>query len=271
MTATVPVRHIASRDNPDYRLWLRLAQGRPGHRESRVLLEGEHLCSAWLAHYGPPKALIVSEAIQAQSPGWIKPLWRQCESTRRIVLEDHLARVLSQVEHGPAVFFLVDPPAAELPDQVTEGCLCLDRVQDPGNLGTLLRTAAAAGLAAAFLSPGCAAAWSPKVLRSGQGAHFAIRIHEHVDLLALRPRLRVPLAATTLDDAGSLYRQDLSRPCAWLFGNEGRGVADELLKVADWRVHIPQSAGVESLNVAAAAAVCLFEQRRQQDGRPDAQ
>lgn len=264
MRTAVPVRHIASRDNPDYRLWLRLAQGRSPHLESRVLLEGEHLCRAWLERYGLPQALIVSEAIQTQSPGWIKPLWRDCEPTRRIVLEDHLARVLSQVSHGPAVFFLVDPPVTVLPDHIEEGCLWLDRVQDPGNLGTLLRTAAAAGLKSAFLSLGCAAAWSPKVLRSGQGAHFAVQIHEHADLRALHGRLRVPLAATTLERAQSLYRQDLRRPCAWLFGNEGQGVSPELLDVADWRVHIPQSTDVESLNVAAAAAVCLFEQRRQQ-------
>lgn len=264
MSIAAPVRHIASRDNPDYRLWLRLAQGRPGRRESRVILEGEHLCRAWLEHNGPPQALIVSEAIQAQSPGWIKPLWQDCETTRRIVLEDHLARMLSQVEHGPAVFFLVEPPVAVLPDRITEGCLWLDRVQDPGNLGTLLRTAAAAGLSAAYLSEGCAAAWSPKTLRSGQGAHFALDIHEHADLQALRDRLRVPLAATTLDRAQSVHRQDLRQPCAWLFGNEGRGVAADLLEAADWRVHIPQSARVESLNVAAAAAICLFEQRRQQ-------
>ncbi len=264
MTSIVPVRHIASRDNPDYRFWLRLAQGRSAHLESRILLEGEHLCRAWLEHHGLPQALIVSEAIQAQSPGWIKPLWRNCESTRRIVLEDHLARGLSQVEHGPAIFFLVEPPVAVLPDRITQACLWLDRVQDPGNLGTLLRTAAAAGLKAAFLSLGCAAAWSPKVLRSGQGAHFALQIYERADLLALHSRLYVPLAATTLERAQSLYRQDLRQPCAWLFGNEGRGVAPDLLNIADWRVHIPQSADVESLNVAAAAAVCLFEQRRQQ-------
>ncbi|MGB6241204.1 MAG: RNA methyltransferase [Castellaniella sp.] len=258
------MRHIASRDNPDYRLWLRLAQGRTAHIESRILLEGEHLCRAWLEHYGLPQALIVGEAVQAQSPGWIKPLWRECERTRRIVLEDRLARGLSQVEHGPAVFFLVEPPVATLPERITEGCLWLDRVQDPGNLGTLLRTAAASGLKAAFLSIGCAAAWSPKVLRSGQGAHFALQVHERVDLLALHSHLQIPLAATTLEQAQSLYQQDLRSPCAWLFGNEGRGVTPDLLRIADWRVHIPQSDGVESLNVAAAAAICLFEQRRQQ-------
>ena len=262
MTASVPVRHIASRDNPDYRAWLRLAQGRPGRRDTRIILEGEHLCRAWLEYKGPPLVLVVGES--ALSLDWIGPLWQACAQGRRIVLQNNLASVLSQVEHGPAVFFIVEPPVPAVPSRITGGSLWLDRVQDPGNLGTLLRTAAAAGLRQAYLSDGCASAWSPKVLRSGQGAHFALDIHEHADLAALAHRLDVPLAATTLEKAELLYLKDLRQPCVWLFGNEGQGVSDELLARADWRVHIPQSAAVESLNVAAAAAICLFEQRRQQ-------
>ncbi len=259
---TVPVRHIASRDNPDYRAWLRLAQGRPGRHDARVILEGEHLCRAWLEHKGVPPTLVVGES--ALSLDWVGPIWQACVQGRRIVLQDNLAAVLSQVEHGPAVFFIVDAPAPKLPACITAGCLWLDRVQDPGNLGTLLRTAAAAGLKQAYLSDGCASAWSPKVLRSGQGAHFALEIHERADLSALMRQLDIPLAATTLERAEILYIKDLRQPCVWLFGNEGQGVADDLLDLADWRVHIPQSTAVESLNVAAAAAVCLFEQRRQQ-------
>jgi len=262
MTNAVPVRHIASRDNPDYRAWLRLAQGRPGRHDARVILEGEHLCRAWLEHKGPPPVLVVGES--ALSLDWVGPIWQACARGRRVVLQNNLAAVLSQVEHGPAVFFIVEAPAPEPPARIAAGCLWLDRVQDPGNLGTLLRTAAAAGLRQAYLSDGCAAAWSPKVLRSGQGAHFALEIHEHADLSALARRLDIPLAATTLEKAEILYVKDLRQPCVWLFGNEGQGVAGDLLELADWRVHIPQSAAVESLNVAAAAAVCLFEQRRQQ-------
>ena len=262
MTNAVPVRHIASRDNPDYRAWLRLAQGRPGRHESRVILEGEHLCRAWLEHKRPPSVLVVGES--ALSLDWVGPIWQACARGRRIVLQNNLAAVLSQVEHGPAVFFIVEAPAPTPPARISAGCLWLDRVQDPGNLGTLLRTAAAAGLRQAYLSDGCASAWSPKVLRSGQGAHFALEIHEHADLSALARGVDIPLAATTLERAEILYVKDLRQPCVWLFGNEGQGVADGLLEQADWRVHIPQSAAVESLNVAAAAAVCLFEQRRQQ-------
>jgi TrmH family RNA methyltransferase len=115
-----------------------------------------------------------------------------------------------------------------------------------------------------MLSQGCAQAWSPKVLRSGQGAHFALRVHEHADLASLVQRLDVPLAVTTLERGRSLYDVDLRRPCVWLFGNEGQGVAADLLACATTRIRIPQDRAVESLNVAAAAAICLFEQRRQQ-------
>ncbi|MGB7483290.1 MAG: RNA methyltransferase [Castellaniella sp.] len=262
MSTSIPVRHIASRDNPDYRAWLRLAQGRPGRRDARVILEGEHLCRAWLEHKGPPPTLVVGES--ALSLDWIGPIWQACARGRRVVLQNNLATVLSQVEHGPAVFFVVEAPVPAPPARIATGSLWLDRVQDPGNLGTLLRTAAAAGLRQAYLSEGCASAWSPKVLRSGQGAHFALEIYEHADLAALTERLDIPLAATTLEQAEILYAKDLRKPCVWLFGNEGQGVADDLLERADWRIHIPQVKGVESLNVAAAAAVCLFEQRRQQ-------
>lgn len=260
---SIPIRTITSRENPDFRFWLRLAQARVGRTEvDRVLLEGRHLCEAWCEHSGAPLVLIVGESMQPQP--WVRDLWQACEASRRIVLQDGLARLLSQVEHGPAVFCVVAPPRPALPERIAQGCLWLDRVQDPGNLGTLLRTAAAAGLQWAMLSPGCAQAWSPKVLRSGQGAHFALRIHEHVDLAALAGRLDVPLAVTTLERARSLYDVDLRKPCVWLFGNEGQGVAPDLLACATTRVHIPQEPAVESLNVAAAAAICLFEQRRQQ-------
>ncbi|HEX7388294.1 MAG TPA: RNA methyltransferase [Castellaniella sp.] len=257
---TDSTRHIASRENPDFRVWMKLSQGRGGR--GAALLEGQHLCEAWCEAQGMPDMLIVGEA--AQTLPWVQSLWIRCASARRVVLQDSLARELSRVEQGPAVFCIVRPPAPELPPEIHESCLCLDRVQDPGNLGTLLRTAAAAGLRQIFLSTGCVQAWAPKVLRSGQGAHFVLAIHERVELPELFERLAVPLAVTTLDRADSLYALDLRGPCAWLFGNEGQGVAPQWQTRATRRVRIPQAPQVESLNVAAAAAICLFEQRRQQ-------
>ncbi len=130
-------------------------------------------------------------------------------------------------------------------------------------MGTLLRTAAAAGMRRVYASTGCVGAWTPKVLRSAQGAHFVINIHESQDLTVLADRLDVPLLATSLEDSQSLFEASLPQHAAWVFGNEGQGVMPQLLARADLRLRIPQEESVESLNVAVAAGICLFEQRRQ--------
>jgi len=140
----------------------------------------------------------------------------------------------------------------------------LDGLQDPGNLGSILRTAAAAGIDRVFCGAGTVAAWSPKVLRAGMGAHFILEIVEDADLRALLAETRVPVFATSSHAAEPLYACDLTQPCAWLFGHEGKGVSAELLAYADKRVTIPQNPKIESLNVAASVAICLFEQVRQQ-------
>lgn len=159
--------------------------------------------------------------------------------------------------------FVIAAPEPGRPSHITQNSLWLDRVQDPGNVGTLLRTAAAAGIQHAYLSAGCAAAWSGKVLRSAQGAHFVLTIYEGVNFQTECERLSIPLVATALHDANSLYETPLPEKCVWIFGNEGQGVDAQLLAQASLRVFIPQQPNVESLNVAVASGICLFEQRRQ--------
>ncbi|AEC19581.1 RNA methyltransferase [Pusillimonas sp. T7-7] len=260
------MKHISSRDNPLYKQLMRLARGKreknaDGRPAQHVLLEGIHLCQAWLQHMGEPElALFDLQRLETQTE--LQSLANALPAGLCHSCEPRLAAGLSQVEHGQGVYFLVMAPAPVLPARITHNCLWLDRLQDPGNVGTLLRTAAAAGIQHAYLSTGCASAWSAKVLRSAQGAHFVMTIHEHVDLAALRGCLAVPLIATALDDAQPLYDASLPAQCAWVFGNEGQGVDPVLLAQADMRVFIPQAADVESLNVAVAAGVCLFEQRR---------
>lgn len=256
------MKHISSRDNPFYRNLQRLAEGKPTRETHQVLIEGPHLCQAWFERFGAPLTAVFDQALLTDER--LPSQWTGLASDRCVSLDTGLARGLSQVVHGPGLFFVVEAPKPVLPERIAHACIWLDRVQDPGNLGTLLRTAAAAGIGQAYLSAGCAAAWSPKVLRSGQGAHFALDIHERLDLLALCARLDVALAVTTLDRADALYDTDLRAPCAWVFGNEGQGVDEQLQALASLRVRIPQAEAVESLNVAAAAAICLFEQRRQQ-------
>lgn len=264
------MKRLSSRANPLYKRLQRLAAGHAERAESHdaagqaVLLEGIHLCQAWLEHHGAPEiALFDEEKLESHPEVHALAAAVTSSLTQSIALSAALSKGLSHVPQGQGVFFLVRAPMPTLPSSISGSSLWLDRVQDPGNVGTLLRTAAAAGISAAYLSAGCAAAWSPKVLRSGQGAHFVMRIYENVNLVRAAGRLDVPLLVTALEDAEPLYDEPLPGQAAWVAGNEGAGVAPELLALASRRVFIPQMPEVESLNVAAAMAVCLFEQVRQ--------
>ena len=183
-----------------------------------------------------------------------------------VVLADALMRELGLVDTPSGLLALAPIPAAGGKPDLAADAILLDGVQDPGNVGTLLRTAAAAGIRQALLSPGCAAAWSPKVLRAGQGAHFVLAIHEEADLEAFAATYRGTLAVTTLEDSLSLYAAEWQSPLAWVFGAEGQGVRRALLDRAGLKIRIPMPGAVESLNVGAAAAVCLFEAVRRRLG-----
>ena len=173
-----------------------------------------------------------------------------------LVLDDRLFDQLDIMPSPSPLLAVVETPRLALPASGPEHDLViLDRIQDPGNVGTILRTAAAAGTAAC---------WYPKVLRAGMGGHFLLDIHENIPLDQLKALVgALPLAGTVLQDGQSLYATDLRQPLAWVFGNEGEGIDPELQAQLGCRLTIPQDPGVESLNVAASAAVCLFEQRRQ--------
>ena len=140
----------------------------------------------------------------------------------------------------------------------------LDAVQDAGNVGAILRTAAAAGVADVLLGPGCAGVWTPRVLRAAQGAHFSLRLREGVELPTAVGAYPGASLAAMAGEGESIFDLNLSGDIAWIFGNEGSGIARPLADMATGRVTIPLARSTESLNVAAAAAVCLFEARRQQ-------
>jgi TrmH family RNA methyltransferase len=180
-----------------------------------------------------------------------------------LLVNDTMWRDLSQLVQGVSLAFLIETPQPTLPERLTEDSIYLDRVQDPGNVGSILRTAAAAGIDRVLTAPGTAWVWSPKVLRAGMGAHFALQIHEGVVWADLDTRVQMPRLAARPQNASDLWSTDLRSPALWLFGNEGAGLNPLIdADTVHW-VRIPQRDHVESLNVAAAAAVCLFEQRRQ--------
>jgi TrmH family RNA methyltransferase len=255
------VKTIRSRDNPDFKVLRQLAgDPRTQRRQGRTLLDGPHLVAAYLDKVGLPERTIVSEAGLAVAE--VRQLLSRLAACDVVQLKDSLFREVSGTATPVGILAVIAIPAAPLPPP-DGSCVLLDAVQDAGNVGSILRSAAAAGIADVILGPGCAGAWTPRVLRAAQGAHFDLRLREQADLRALLAAHGGTSVAAVARDGESLYHLDLSGPVAWLFGNEGAGLAPDLAVMASSRAMIPMAKGSESLNVAAAAAVCLFEGVRQ--------
>jgi TrmH family RNA methyltransferase len=227
------------------------------------VLEVEHLVAAYCARMGHPESLIVAEAAQ-QRPA-VRSLLAGISAARSLIVADTAWSALGPVPASAGVLAVIPTPRPPV-SRAADFCLLLEDVQDPGNVGSMLRSAAAAGVAQVFLSTGCAFAWSPKVLRAGQGAHFHLEIHEDVELAAWARGYRGRVIATDVAAGQSIYRADLKGAIALAIGNEGSGVSSPLRAAARLTVTVPMPGRFESLNAAAAAAVCLFECVRQRRG-----
>ncbi|GAA5182819.1 RNA methyltransferase [Niveibacterium umoris] len=256
------LKPITSRDNPLLKRLRKLSESARTRREEGVtVLDGVHLVEAAIAASRSLGEIVIAES--ARETTEVSALLVAAKPTPCFVLPDPLFRTISPVETPAGILATVQwTRNTDAPDPFDDW-LVLDGVQDAGNVGTMLRTAAAAGVRAAVLGPGCAQAWGPKVLRAGMGAHFHLHIHETENLVALLRGYPGTVMATRLDGATSLFERDLRGASAWVFGAEGQGLSAEVAALARHGILIPMAEGVESLNVAAAAAICLFEQRRQ--------
>ncbi|MCD6026847.1 MAG: methyltransferase [Solimicrobium sp.] len=251
---------ISSRENALYKEIKKLANSSQARRKAEcTLLDGVHLCQSYLHTVGQPQWCVVNEV--SQSHPEIAELLAKTD--RQLMMTDVLYQSLSQVEHGVGLFFVAPIPKSLLPHQVTQTAVMLDNLQDPGNVGSLLRSAAAAGIQQVFCSVGTVSAWSPKVMRAAMGAHFLLDIVENVDLLQLLLNTEIPILATSSHTTRTVYDCDLQQPVVWLFGHEGQGLSQELMNCSTQQVTIPHFGNMESLNVAASAAICFFEQVRQ--------
>lgn len=251
---------IRSRQNPLAKHLIKLAENRRDRLKSRqTLMIGSHLVKAAIEAHWPIDTLLVCEGHESREE--VSALL-ELASTRTIMLDAALFQTIEQAPSSSGILALSNIPGE--PDIATSGlCLLLENLQDPGNVGTILRTAAAAGVDQVWLTAGCADIWSPKVLRAGMGAHFHLALRERIDAEAALQHFSGPLCVTTLEDANSLYQTDLRGSMVLALGSEGSGISGALASRAGKRIHIPMAAGIESLNVAAAAAICLFERRRQ--------
>ncbi|MDO9064408.1 MAG: RNA methyltransferase [Sulfuricella sp.] len=223
------------------------------------MLDGIHLVAAYRQAGGLPEAIMAS--VSAQGHPEIRDFLHKVPPENLIILSDELFRDISTVDTPTGIVALIRIPQPA--DGEADCCVLLEDVQDPGNLGSILRSAAAAGIGWIHLSPGCVDAWSPKVLRAGMGAHFHLSIHENSDLVAAARNFSGQVVAMALGAEKTLFNLDLSGPTAFVIGNEGAGISEELLEAADSRVMIPMPGAAESLNAAAAAAICFFERVRQ--------
>lgn len=253
---------ISSPHNPAIKHLMRLAESARYRREcGEVVLDGIHLLDACLDAGQQPERVFVAQG--AAGNDQVRALLERLQAPVVEVADAVLAKA-SELKTPSGLLSVYRPCAGS---REASRVVWLDEVQDPGNVGSILRTAAAAGFDAVHLSPGCADAWSPRALRAAMGAHFLLDIHMQADLARLADGYPGTLLATDLSGEVSLHEVDYALPIAWLFGNEGEGVAPELLARATRRVIIPMPGGMESLNVAAAAAICLFEDVRLRVGR----
>jgi TrmH family RNA methyltransferase len=251
---------ITSPDNPRLKEAARLiASSRERRKSGRCVLEGEHLVDVYCRRYGPPESLLVAES--AVEWPTVRALLARVPPARTLIVGESAWAELAQLPAAVGLLAVVPAPVPGVERRVPISALAR-RCGGP-DVGSMLRSAAAAGVARVFMSPHCAFAWSPKVLRAGQGAHFHLAIFEGIDLGGWARAYRGKVVAMVTAEGTSLYGADLSGPVAIAIGNEGAGLSDDLVAAARLRVTIPMPGGFESLNAAAAAAISLYECVRQ--------
>ena len=260
------VKYITSADNPFFKELKKFVSSASYRRKAgRALLDGIHLVQSALDNGHVPLHLLVTDAAEQNQE--VAGLLKKLPDVPRTQLKESLFAQLSELKSPSGLLALIAQPQPQSQLKVSAAhsqfCLLLEDIQDPGNVGSIFRSAAAAGCDAVFLSPGCADAWSPKVLRAGMGGHFSLNIHESVDLIAVATAFEGRIFATSLKASKSLFKCDLNGRIAFAAGNEGAGLSTQLLATAAQNVKIPMLGEMESLNVAASIAICLFESVRQ--------
>ena len=237
---------LRSRDNPRVKRWARLARDAAFRRKERAtLVEGPHLLEEAVAAGLKPLAVLASESAM------------EARKLATVIVSDSVFRLIADAETPQGV-------AAEIAIPNLEGvksgpAVFLEGVQDPSNVGAIVRSAAAFGVTEVVLDQACADPWSPKALRAGMGGHFRLCITQVASLSEALDRFAGTLICTLVREGRPLRDVKLSGRLGWIFGAEGSGVSDAVASRAGLRITIPMQAGVESLNVAASAAVCLYE------------
>jgi TrmH family RNA methyltransferase len=239
---------LTSRENPKVKHWTRLASdARYRKSEGRALLEGPHLVAAWRQTRAKAAAIIVTE--QALEKKEISDL----AGMTPVIVSEGVFSSIVDAENPPGIAAEIAIPE---PKRSDGDVVFLEGVQDPGNVGAIIRSAAAFGIGEVVLDQACADPWSPRALRAGMGGHFALAIRQvaRLDVAGFDGTL----LCTVVRGGTSLRETKLKGRLGWIFGGEGRGVSPQLEKLVGTKLTIPITPGAESLNVAAAAAICFY-------------
>ena len=249
---------ISSRGNQHFKHLKKLNESpRYRHEVQQTILDGMHLIESYAERFGSPDSVALIEG------GNIDKITSYLnEDTHVLEFPAGLFSEIAPVISPTGILASINIPHLEAPKK--QNCiLLLEDIQDPGNLGSILRSAGASGVDLVYLSDHCADLWSPKVLRGGQGAHFHLPCIEKVNFSDITKTFTGKIFATTLSGK-SIFQEDLKGPVAFIFGNEGNGIHSETMRLTSHSIHIPMEKGIESLNVSAAVSICLYEKYRQE-------
>src|SRR6185295_625166 len=256
------MQHITSRHNALYKQARKLTgSARERHKQGRIAMDGTRLIRAYADRFGLIDSTVFVSQHGVTHPD-IQQILKTHSAQQTYLLSDALFGEIAQVVTPEGIIAIADTP--QVPPKTSDDFrVLLEGVQDPGNLGGLLRTAAAAGATSADLTNGCADAWSPRSLRGGMGAQFVLCMRERTTLATSLADFHGTVIGTSARAEKAIYDIDLSGPVMMIFGNEGKGLPDEVLSMAHQLARVPMAGPIESLNVAAAAAICCFERLRQ--------
>ncbi len=248
---------ITSTSNPRVQ-WVRTLQNkrRVRQRESLFIIEGARLVNEVISSRSPAELVLYTDALEQGDQGLIDELINLGADAE--VVSEQVMKACSDTESPQGLLAVLPIPFSAPPDNLTFA-LIADRISDPGNLGTILRTALAAGVEAVFLSAGTVDPFNPKVVRGAMGSHFHLPIIQ-VQTSEIEKHLRgIDLWVAEAGLGPSYYDVDWNKPSAIVIGSEAHGPSDELRSIAKGSTHIPMQGLAESLNASVAAAVILFE------------
>ncbi len=264
---------ITSREHPVVKQFVRLQKSTRFRKQSGLtLLDGIHLIQSYLAAGNIPRNLIISETGEKNHAlAALQEYYNAQNKTQIIRMSDAVFQKISPVLSPTGILACIAIPETDTETETAypnnsihhQFCVLLETIQDPGNLGTILRSAASAGVDHVFVSPDCADVWSPKTLRAAMGAHFVLEIHIDCNLTDIASRLQGQVLGTSPTATKHLYQFDFTVPTAFVFGNEGGGLSEAMQQAVTDMVSIPMPGKIESLNAAAAASICLYEKVRQ--------